>query len=1149
MSPDPDYDWDTDEISVTSTDLDEGGEYNVDKILAEKWLHEWPDGYVGMKWLLRWEGYRMDECTWEPKHNLLQSEDALAEFYDKKKVLGEFRFQEYMAENEAEFEAAAAKAEAARIVRKAKRRRKRRKLRMLARQVEEGGSKQQKVPPAVALATREAEDSSQLNSLFINSSPDSTPASEPHGSGLLGRQPPKARKPPLYQSDQSSSDDGEISSGDGSATDDSMLEKKREEARQAARRAKRKTTGTKPLHDEQRPTRKSLQSPQSPGKRNAAIPKPNSTTKAGETKIQRSNETRRNLQPQAVTAAWDQRGEPSAQNSTASLGKNQPPIKPAVHTSTSTVRKGNNTTAAKSSVTTSSTLTTAATGGSNSTNRPIGSISGASAKRTVPITGGTGGIKIVNEPKNQLRSQWQNSDKPDKLYQTLQFRRIAEQRSRREGTPDIGALEIVNDPLGVVKPRPRVPIDDLYARRETGTRRFQEDDEDDIPGAILPLADWELDKVPLVCSDWRLSSNCQLGAQKCRFMHRNQDPQGRNYPVGDVAGRVPGKYRKPPITCPYWLNSPQGCTRADEVCLFAHRNTGWILHPNKGADQPSQIDPRRVPEKQRLMHNPLEPEISSEHPADLKPTDLTCWFWKEGKCQYTPSTCIFQHHHTGIIAGPLTCRFWASGDRCHRSAQECKFQHYHSCTIAGQQNGEPRSTLVQPAPGVSNSNPNYEPLGRVHAPIPTVAVDVEMNDAIQPYMADEVAWYPPQSPTEEPQRQHFQPTPPPPPPIPPTKLTCVEVKVKIEQAFKINFEDMFTRNNGEKFRSLVDRRAFLVYDPKQHSAQLDLLTRWLLMHHVQISSPRHNGSWEDFKEQIMTGGTGVIIAHPDFEYFTELPGLGQVLRKHVRLWSVGLQEGIEYDAALSNAPPEIRQDCIDIFPHGGFIYITDEVFETKPQLALKITKLFFAKIDKLRQLAGPISPWHEVDDASILWRLCVRPELMEYLFEHCANHEMELEAGDPDVQSRAELYKIFDDTNYIEQDDSSTPVSLVADKYPIISERREIAECQPVDYFNTLAHSQEKANLHMIRYFAGLQVDMRREYRHFFVVHTEPRAPYVQQWKQEIQTIAEVITPEQCVEEFQKAGEDSLFDFCERFMPEYTVKNWKELPLKKALGV
>ena len=118
----------------------------------------------------------------------------------------------------------------------------------------------------------------------------------------------------------------------------------------------------------------------------------------------------------------------------------------------------------------------------------------------------------------------------------------------------------------------------------------------------------------------------------------------------------------------------------------------------------------------------------------------------------------------------------------------------------------------------------------------------------------------------------------------------------------------------------------------------------------------------------------------------------------MRLWSVGLQPGPEYDPVLTDSPPVPRYERIEIFPLGGFIYITEEVFETKPQLALEIVKLFFAKIQNLRGCAGPLAPWQEVDDASLLWRLCVRPELMEYLLQRCEDHAIALNAGDADMQ-------------------------------------------------------------------------------------------------------------------------------------------------------
>ena len=117
----------------------------------------------------------------------------------------------------------------------------------------------------------------------------------------------------------------------------------------------------------------------------------------------------------------------------------------------------------------------------------------------------------------------------------------------------------------------------------------------------------------------------------------------------------------------------------------------------------------------------------------------------------------------------------------------------------------------------------------------------------------------------------------------------------------------------------------------------------------------------------------------------------------MRLWSVGLQPGIEYDYA-SDETPVLRNDRIEIFPVGGFIYITDEVFEAMPSYALCIIKLFLAKIKKLKELAGPSAHWPEIVENSLLWRLCVRPELMEHLFAYCEDQATELQAGDDDVQ-------------------------------------------------------------------------------------------------------------------------------------------------------
>ena len=138
-------------------------------------------------------------------------------------------------------------------------------------------------------------------------------------------------------------------------------------------------------------------------------------------------------------------------------------------------------------------------------------------------------------------------------------------------------------------------------------------------------------------------------------------------------------------------------------------------------------------------------------------------------------------------------------------------------------------------------------------------------------------------------------------------------------------------------------------------------------------------------------------AHPDFVHYIDLPGFGKLLTQDVRVWSVGVQPPW-YEVGVGPVPTELQHDRFNIFPHGGFIYITDDVFEHTPQLALKIISLFFDKIEQLRKFDSPVFPWLEVPDAFLVWRICVRPELMEYLYLKCIDNEAELAAENPDIK-------------------------------------------------------------------------------------------------------------------------------------------------------
>lgn len=89
--------------------------------------------------------------------------------------------------------------------------------------------------------------------------------------------------------------------------------------------------------------------------------------------------------------------------------------------------------------------------------------------------------------------------------------------------------------------------------------------------------------------------------------------------------------------------------------------------------------------------------------------------------------------------------------------------------------------------------------------------------------------------------------------------------------------------------------------------------------------------------------------------------------------------------------------------------------------------------------------------------------------------------------------------------------------------RREYAENPALDYFNL---SAEDANSNMIGYYAALHsVDLRRMYRKFYVVHTDPSAADAQHWIDTIHNISGVMSPKRCIEELSKPGKESLIDF------------------------
>lgn len=226
-------------------------------------------------------------------------------------------------------------------------------------------------------------------------------------------------------------------------------------------------------------------------------------------------------------------------------------------------------------------------------------------------------------------------------------------------------------------------------------------------------------------------------------------------------------------------------------------------------------------------------------------------------------------------------------------------------------------------------------------------------------------------------------------------ITTGDLKRRIETVLKLNFEEMFTLNQSQDVDEICDRRAFLMFNPREHVEDYQLIQRWLLINSVEIFCIQFNGAWDGFKQCILDGGSGVIIAHPEFESFSEVPEFGEVLRRDVRLWSVGIQEDAQF-SIWDPSSSQLQYGRFEIFPHGGIIYITDSVFIEKPQLALKIVELFFCKIEASRKVEGPVIPGMYIDDGLLVWRLGVRPELMKWIGDKCIERTAEIAAGDPD---------------------------------------------------------------------------------------------------------------------------------------------------------
>lgn len=87
------------------------------------------------------------------------------------------------------------------------------------------------------------------------------------------------------------------------------------------------------------------------------------------------------------------------------------------------------------------------------------------------------------------------------------------------------------------------------------------------------------------------------------------------------------------------------------------------------------------------------------------------------------------------------------------------------------------------------------------------------------------------------------------------------MKLKIERALKTDFLHMFQWSQDERGKNMLDRKAFLLYHPVENQEELELVTRWLWLNHVEVSNARFEGAWEQYAREYVEKkhSSGILV--------------------------------------------------------------------------------------------------------------------------------------------------------------------------------------------------------------------------------------------------------------------------------------------------
>jgi len=548
---------------------------------------------------------------------------------------------------------------------------------------------------------------------------------------------------------------------------------------------------------------------------------------------------------------------------------------------------------------------------------------------------------------------------------------------------------------------------------------------------------------PMTCFFWLRGDNgCQHSTETCRYAHWNtgwvghlQAPaekvekhelpkfEAQKRPSTISAGDSISAKTLPndvprgpsPLTCPFWLRGENGCIKPANKCKFAHKNTGRLAGIPGLTEGVETIDPTEAPrsgvglmdsdlaqldndarrnnavkdwsrgnsdQKRLALDEPHQSSTTQIHPAGSPFRNngiqhkfpATCHFWNKGKCKHSDAECPYQHCITGMVADAPRGGSYGISVPGFSTSIRTDDQPNLPDGLAKKEKHLWKDTPPHTRNSVTTSREPAKFTPNQLSPTTILPSDPHLSANSHP--ATDITEIE----------------------LPYIPLSPSELDRMIEKEIDLDFYDMFLHNGEDGEDAVVDKRAYLLFDPETHEEEHELIMRWLAMHRVNCFSLAFDGSWEIFSQEILDGKSGIIIAHADFEGYAEVPGFGDLLSRKVTIWSLG-QPSPESLLRFQDADLISTYNRHLIFTHGGMIHITDDVFLKKPQLALRIIQMFIAKIEQIRQKGMPAVLQQPVivDDGLLLWRLCVRPALLQWIADMLEDEASRL-PGDPDYE-------------------------------------------------------------------------------------------------------------------------------------------------------